>query len=392
MTDELKNLHEAIIKNRRNKTSYCQYCLLNNNQKYSGPVFFESVGNKPKIMIISESPAGFNLVGCDASRIQEWKERILNHNHSKPLNADFRAAYTMEEFLPTLTNNKIFSDKAGYTSGDFYWTHTVKCFIQENNSRDTIERAKTKLGESFEKICQCCSRYLIDEYSILRPEIVICLGKHARESASSFSKARIITLSHPARMKYLEDDIRKNVNVEKNKKILENILQEYGKAREMVMDYLNTNKNSEKKYFIGLVARSDVKNYCLKEGLFVDVWKLTHQEYEKVNPGDIGIMYDYFQDALIGIFEAEGRAKIREDLKKFGDKFKPNLSIKVRQIEDFYIPNAKKLLESIGIQFDNKVPKQRVFEDKLSNQIKKLIDEHKNDIQNKREEIRKNLA
>jgi len=176
MNNKLADLWKRIEDNKKNNQFHCKSCPLQHN--YDGPVYFDYEGEgNPKIMIISESPAGYNNkeVRCDFTKLKKWKEIILTEENRQ--NAEL-SDYTLGKFLPYITNNGILSSLKGIASENFYWTHTVKCFIQKGN--ETLEAAKNRITTPvFKKACTICGMYIKQEFDMIQPSLTIILSQNA---------------------------------------------------------------------------------------------------------------------------------------------------------------------------------------------------------------------
>lgn len=366
--DNLKNLQIEIEKNRTEKQSHCKECPLNDDYKYTGPVFFDSEGDNPTILIISEGPAGFDQVDCNPSKVQEWKEMILNDKNKKTENENF-SKYTqkMQDFLPLLTNNEILGRTPGKTSKYFYWTHTLKCFIQ-NYSNKSIRDAKKKFNDKYHEMCQNCGKYINKEIRCFDPKLIIALGKETKENIPDDIKKEkhIIYLPHPASLGHQQDE---------NK--IKNILSEYEKARKKVMEVLIM-KNIN--YFIGLATKNETIDYCKKEHIFLDLWKYAADKYKDVKAGDIGFLYSnrWDKDKIIGIYEALGGPEKVDHQNKILSRF--DLKIKVKPLKECNINDASKIFQKYGIKINGEykyklIPEPRFFNEEVGKNIEKEIHE-----------------
>jgi transitional endoplasmic reticulum ATPase len=80
-----------------------------------------------------------------------------------------------------------------------------------------------------------------------------------------------------------------------------------------------------------MICRNQTEQECLDKGLFGDrEWRLPY--IKSVQKGDLGFLLNVSQDCLLGIFEAEGPARLNIDQAAWGGGFPAQ--IKVRQVGD----------------------------------------------------------
>ena len=177
MLDSLYKLHERVNQNKKNKKNQCGICPL--VRDHSGPVFFEHEGESyPKVMIISESPAGFDEIGYNFSRLNELKEKVLTEIKTFDQWKKIAQLNTLGKFLAGLTDNRmVLEPKSLATINNIYWKHAVKCFIQRKG--ESVRNAKKRLRYKFGKACKYCADYLWEEIEIVKPDLIVLIGDSA---------------------------------------------------------------------------------------------------------------------------------------------------------------------------------------------------------------------
>ena len=178
MFNRLTSLERKVRLNKRGIQGPCEDCAL--VKKYKGPVFVRHEGKtRPKVMLISESPAVSKSFGYDTSNPEVWLRKVLKDisdprwKRRKPEDLT-----TLGPFLAALTANRMVSDSEDLaTVNSIYWTHAMKCFAQQKG--ESIERAKKRLGRGFKGACKCCAKYLSEEVEIVGPELIVMMGNKA---------------------------------------------------------------------------------------------------------------------------------------------------------------------------------------------------------------------
>jgi len=185
------NQYNRWIKTRKiNKASHCKHCVLR-FKKYCGPVFFKPASNtKPKIMIISESPAGLQKINFNCHQLRKWYEQILQEMAQTKINHYGKWPNTLGEFLPYLTNGRIVTKtKQIHIAARYYWTHAVRCFIQTKKQKKIRSKNKNVL---IKNALRTCRNYLLHEIKLVKPKIIVILGETAyRALLPSFEDAVI---------------------------------------------------------------------------------------------------------------------------------------------------------------------------------------------------------
>lgn len=177
MLDSLDLLQKKITQNINNLKAHCNGCPLAIN--HSGPVFIKHEGkSSPKMVIISESPAKFEDIEYDFSKVDQWTTIILKEikSFSKYTEIKDVAKVTkLGDFLAFLTDTRIVSNPEKQTTiNNIYWTHAVKCFIQQKN--ESLNSAKKRLGNKFNKASKCCCEYIKEELEIIKPDLILAIG------------------------------------------------------------------------------------------------------------------------------------------------------------------------------------------------------------------------
>ncbi len=156
MLDSLERVHQKVRNNKKEEKSFCAGYPLADN--YDGPVFIEHAGKSaPKVIIVSESPAGFESIEYDFSKIDRWKEKVMDEIRNFTRWETIGQLNTLAKFLAALTANNMSDPENPITVNPIYWTHAVKCFIQRD---EPLHKAKRRLGKRFDKACRFCAGYL----------------------------------------------------------------------------------------------------------------------------------------------------------------------------------------------------------------------------------------
>jgi len=177
LINQLIKLHKRVQENKNKKQGACKKCPLAVN--HYGPAFIEHAGDiNPKIVVVSEIPEGFNKINYDFSRLKEWIENILNEIKTFKPGDKIGQLKTVGKFLAALTDNKMVTEpRKLHTIGKIYWTHAVKCFIQQKNEK--INEAKRRLGINFSQSVIFCAEYLRQEINIVKPSLIVSIGDWA---------------------------------------------------------------------------------------------------------------------------------------------------------------------------------------------------------------------
>ncbi|MCK4223656.1 MAG: uracil-DNA glycosylase family protein [candidate division Zixibacteria bacterium] len=204
MLNFLNILHQRIKDNKKSKDGPCRnYPLVND---CDGPVLIEHAGEfNPKAIIISESPAGFESIDYNFSKLGEWKQKTLSSIRNFKQWKKIGQLNSLGKFLAGLTDNKMVDPEDPITINEIYWTHALKCFIQKNES---LKSAKKQLGNKFDRACKCCVEYLREEIEIVKPKLIVLVGDKAFNAvfpekkdiigkAIKFPDAELIYTYHP---------------------------------------------------------------------------------------------------------------------------------------------------------------------------------------------------
>ncbi len=193
MLTVLREIQRRMESNNGEERGNCENCPL--VEYHTGPVFIEHKGAAtPKVVIISESPAGFKKIDWDFSRLNEWTEGRLNSVKSPPEEDRIGRWGSFTEFLGDLTDyNMVPKSETHASIGDIYWTHAVKCFIQRKG--ESLREAKNRLkrdGRKFDEASRCCAEYLREEVRVAEPELTIMIGEKAFDALMPSNKERLI--------------------------------------------------------------------------------------------------------------------------------------------------------------------------------------------------------
>jgi uracil-DNA glycosylase len=103
----------------------------------------------------------------------------------------------MGEFLGRLTRGDIYNEKDETRTHLLYWTHTVKCFLQ-NEKYPGIGLAKRKMGHEFRQAVKACANYLSQELEPIHPKLVVAVGKEAAMALEHLKYGQLVWVYHPA--------------------------------------------------------------------------------------------------------------------------------------------------------------------------------------------------
>jgi len=175
MPVELVKLFDQIRQNKKQGTGFCSNCDL---QKDHGPVLIDctddALRRPPKIVVVSESPVskGGKLLGD----INGWTSDLMTQC-SESL-GELSSAGTMGKFIGRLTRGRIYSKTDMTRTHGLYWTHAVKCFLQnEENKEMSFREIKKNRGSDFHSAIRECSKCLPEEIRCIDPELIIAVGK-----------------------------------------------------------------------------------------------------------------------------------------------------------------------------------------------------------------------
>lgn len=177
MLNSLDLLQKEITDNINNGEKPCKDCPVAKN--HTGPVFIKHEGKtSPQVVIISESPAGFGLIKYDFTRLDEWIENTLKEIKTFHKCKEIGQVTKLGDFLACLTENRMVNNpEKQTTTSNIYWTHAVKCFIQQEG--ESLKDAKERLGNKFNQNCKCCCEYVKKELEIIKPELILAIGNAA---------------------------------------------------------------------------------------------------------------------------------------------------------------------------------------------------------------------
>lgn len=174
----LLNLSKEVSANKRKGRGPCKNCPM--VKKHDGPVFIKHQTRKrPRVVVISESPAGYEEIDYTFSRLDDWTFERLKTIHTFEWDGKkIGQLNNLTKFLAGLTDSRMVSKLGSRaTIGEIYWTHAMKCFIQKNEP--SVKKAKKVTGKAFENACKHCAVYLREEVTSIEPELVVAIGKKA---------------------------------------------------------------------------------------------------------------------------------------------------------------------------------------------------------------------
>jgi len=198
MNSELREYHDQIRRNKQEGTSCCCSCPLRGD-KYNGPALIECAEDYPEIVVVSESPAGRPE---DTRDIRQWTRRVLM-SCCKKSSGNVSSARDMGYFIGRLTRGKVYHADDPERTHNLYWTHTMKCFIQNKDIpiRDAKKEKDQKRVTIFRSGIKSCSKYLEDEIrkaGPANPKLVIAVGDEAYNTlVETVPKEKLCRMYHP---------------------------------------------------------------------------------------------------------------------------------------------------------------------------------------------------
>jgi hypothetical protein len=199
-------------------------------QKDIGPALIECADDTPRVVVVSESPALLNKKqqpefwsqfkecfsrldaeewkSCEAT-LDQWTRLLLEECHKKGLEPKkglekLSSVGTMGGFIGGITRGNVYNpDSKGKTHG-LYWTHTVKCFLQDKQSLSVCEKVhdtKKRRKNDFRDAIAHCSKYLQNEIARANasPELIVGVGTTvacAKLKETDFKS--VVCVYHPA--------------------------------------------------------------------------------------------------------------------------------------------------------------------------------------------------
>jgi hypothetical protein len=142
----------------------------------------------------NENETGNSIL--DNGDVERWARYILLQCKNQ-LSLDPSQARTMGQFLGRLTGGRIYNETHETKTHGLYWTHTVKCFLQ-NKRYKGIGEAKKNCG--FRLAVRACRNYLSQEIGSIQPKLVVAVGKEATVAVER--------LKHEGRLKYAGQLVR----------------------------------------------------------------------------------------------------------------------------------------------------------------------------------------
>jgi len=201
MNKTLRDCLDRIAKNKDQKVGPCEHCSLREDR---GPALIECAEDYPQVMVVSESPAG---KPHETKDLEEWKRIVLKSCYDKST-GDLSSARDMGDFLGRLTRGRVCGGTADIRSHTLYWTHTVKCFLQ-NKDRGIRETKRVRRADFAWAIRQC-SRYLREEVEAANPRLIVGVGTSvAGRKLGELGLSNLCVAYHPGAQKSKEQKVAK---------------------------------------------------------------------------------------------------------------------------------------------------------------------------------------
>jgi hypothetical protein len=112
--------------------------------------------------------------------LKEWTRSLLKECHDKELEGStLSTAHTMGDLIGRITLGRIYNEGDDTKTQGLYWTHTVKCFLQNEENKDMPFRSiKDKRNSEWRCAIRHCSKYLEDEIAKAnrKPELIVGVG------------------------------------------------------------------------------------------------------------------------------------------------------------------------------------------------------------------------
>ena len=192
-----------VRENKERGKGHCSSCPL--LRTAVPPAWFACADAYPQVVVVSESPVDDRLGKegrkgrsiFDTKNIEDWQRYILSQCGNQR-RMDPSQATPMGQFLGRLTQGGIYNEADETRTHRLYWTHTVKCFLQNEKYRE-IGRAKDKRRREFRQAVQTCANYLSQEVESMRPKLVVAVGKEAFDALKRLKYAgQLVRVDHPA--------------------------------------------------------------------------------------------------------------------------------------------------------------------------------------------------
>jgi len=170
MRKELEDYLNQVRRNKGQGKGCCKNCAL---QKDHGPALVECVDDWPEVVVVSEGPMG-NLK--EIEDISSWSRSLLTECYDKRC-TKLSSARNMGEFIGGLTAGRIYSLHDETMTRSLYWTHTVKCFLQNKENKDkSVREIKEDRKADFEGAIKECNNYLKEEIRRIQPKLILAVG------------------------------------------------------------------------------------------------------------------------------------------------------------------------------------------------------------------------
>jgi len=197
MHEELQEYLNEIGRNKKDGKGYCSSCRLQGDY---GPALIECASDSPEVVVVSESPMTESLDYIKDMTDNSWTRWILR-GCDKGREARISSAGTMGRFVGGLTGGRVYNVCDETKTHGLYWTHTVKCFLQnEKNISTPVKQIKKDRAPEFRDAVEKCSNYLRHEMEKLNPKLIVAVGlSEAAKKLNAFGFSdRTCDVYHPA--------------------------------------------------------------------------------------------------------------------------------------------------------------------------------------------------
>ena len=198
-------LIHRIRENKKDGKEPCRSCPLREDML----AWFECADARPQVVVVSESPVDTRIGKekekgnsiLDNGDVECWARYILLQCKNQR-DLDPSRARNMGQFLGRLTEGRIYNEAHETRTHGLYWTHTVKCFLQ-NEKYKGIGEAKKNRG--FRQAVRACRNYLSQEIESIQPKLVVAVGKEAAVALERLKyegqlkyAGQLVRVDHPA--------------------------------------------------------------------------------------------------------------------------------------------------------------------------------------------------
>jgi len=199
MRKELQEYLDEIRSNKKDCKGNCDSCPLQGDY---GPALIECADDSPEVAVVSESPMTKSLEYIKDMTDRRWTLWILRGCYEER-EAQLSLARTMGRFVGGLTRGKVYDVCDETRTHGLYWTHTVKCFLQnEKNMANTVKEIKEERKKDFEDAIQKCSQYLREEMKRVNARLLLIIAVGVSVAGSELRKLgfseNLCEVYHPA--------------------------------------------------------------------------------------------------------------------------------------------------------------------------------------------------